>query len=62
MAHKFFRRLISSVLALAITFAGVASAQAWGSVSDGTLNYTPELSLSASLDSVKSGTVVIGCN
>ena len=37
-------------------------AQAWGSVSDGTLNYTPELSVSASLDSVKSGTVVIGCN
>jgi hypothetical protein len=37
-------------------------AQAWGSVSDETLNYTPELSVSASLDSVKNGTVVIGCN
>jgi hypothetical protein len=37
-------------------------AEASGTVSDGTTDFTPEASLSASLDSVKSGTVVIGCS
>jgi len=37
-------------------------AEAAGTISDGAVNFTPEASISASLDSVKSGTVVIGCN
>lgn len=37
-------------------------AGASGTISDGVTNFTPETSISASLDSVKSGTVVIGCS
>jgi hypothetical protein len=37
-------------------------AEATGTISDGLTNFTPETSISASLDSVKSGTVVIGCS
>jgi hypothetical protein len=37
-------------------------AEASGTISDGVTNFSPETSLSASLDSVKSGTVVIGCS
>jgi hypothetical protein len=38
------------------------SAEASGTVSDGTTNFTPEPSLGADLGLVKSGDVVIGCN
>ena len=37
-------------------------AGASGTISDGVTDFTPETSISASLDSVKSGTVVIGCS
>jgi hypothetical protein len=38
------------------------SAEASGTISDGLTNFTSEPSISASLDAVKSGTVVIGCS
>ena len=37
-------------------------AEASGTISDGVTNFSPETSLSTSLESVKSGTVVIGCS
>jgi hypothetical protein len=38
------------------------SARASGSVSDGETNFTPMASVDASIDLVKSGSIVIGCN
>lgn len=37
-------------------------AQAWGIISGGGTNFTPDLSSSASLNLVKNGTVIIGCS
>jgi hypothetical protein len=37
-------------------------AAAWGTISDGTTNFTADVSSWANLDLVRSGTVVIGCN
>jgi hypothetical protein len=36
-------------------------AEAWGTISDGTTNFTPYVSSWANLDLVRSGTVTIGC-